>query len=479
MSRVRTWLVLDGPPGPTVLSLVEASGRLARADLGPWPRARLGLGDGGPQFWSSAPGELLQRARARGVTGLSVLSTAPRAVCEALDGLRVLHLGRRYRFDWLGSRESHADEPFARRMLRIVHEEDRNAEGLTHLQAILPAAEEPALPHLFVEPVALELEERVLADVLDPRTPAPSEPLLFLPPSQLEREGSYFEPAALRLRAALRRAAAVADPCACDELWSLLDEPLLRDALLEGGTLRPCARDGEALRFELVLAGAGATPASDYRARFLCDPPERLGLHGPMQELVQRVRDDLVECLGERGTVKRSDARTSWSTEVPHRTGATGAPLGTWHSLERLARLLPPAEGDAFASKVTRPTRALGGRHPDHDGAERLFLAHLFRCPWDPRETERGPDTLWRSVGLTRLAEWLDGGPAPVERVARWREATDWLRLEGTVVEHPWPDGDPELLRLRLLMPRTFPFRRRGLLRLDDEAAQLDLAVLA
>ncbi len=489
----RTWLVMHEPANEALRALFEEAGVLARVDVTPRPRARLGVVDGRVSFWSDDADRFFRRVRrAERVLALTTATAEQRA---RMDGVRIQHAGRQFRIHCVPPLSS----PYAARLLELRFETVAALPDLSGDTLCVGRSNDvdTDLAPLHVDPVELVLSERVLSNMLGDVLRWEACNALFLPPvratdhvhaeqgrddaevdARIDVGIDYFDPQHLALRDAWTAACGArepgADQPAAIRMVRAADHPRLRDVLLDGGCLQLCGDDGEPTRVRISLLGRHGAPLVAYRTRLLMQPPRCTAVRSSGTEaLLGAVRRDLCDLFDGWAEIGQAAMVTEWRVP-PLRSFCSQARIddGNWPPLARLADRLPAAPRARFWRWVLQPAEARTTCHADSDLVERAFLAHLWRCPWSS-DTDGGP---WRTAFYELLQhDWADGRCASIDRVARWGRKTGWPRrwashrqMTSPVVEHRPVDMPADRTTLRLLLPLGTILRTAGMASFDD-----------
>jgi hypothetical protein len=267
----------------------------------------------------------------------------------------------------------------------------------------------------------------------------------------------YFEEGLRKLRSAIAGQLppqTTAEPCAI-AMWRLLDDPLVSWLLGDGASLRIAVGMAGDTRLRLGIPPPSAPGPSSREALCRSEPPGPPWAH----ELAQAVQGDLRELIPLGLEVGVATERLRW--DLPTRLPGAGAGVGsgTWQLLKELRDKLRKREAGAFEDLVTLPASSVSPGREDNDLAERLFIHHLWHCPWSD-SSQGGP---WRRAMVFLLKEELHGAAVtPESRLAGWRDARYRIAWEGDhrVLTHPrFADSDDETF-YRLMMPVGTVFRQ-------------------
>ena len=474
--RSDLWVVLHDRPNATVENLLRLLAPNEDIDLSQRPRAALEWTDVGPRL-EVEDADLLVRSLRR--KELTAMTTLPVEACRELHGQVLVHEAVRYEISWRGADPDFA--PFSRRQIVLRRAGVLGPGGLDRFGCIA-RSESPRGAPLFLRPERLRgLSDEQLGLVFGPDEAWRNANVLFLPPTRGRLEGTYFDAEPRFVRKALRaRLESIwdQDRPTCLRAWTILDDPDVRDVLLDGGHLEMVESNGEPTGLRLVLNASAAKRPDSYRTSFLADPSfeEPTGEFG---ELASSIRGDVAGLSVSLVAERKSDAR-DWSQprqEIPRFAGTHD---GTHKQLESLAGLLDDRASKRFRNEVTAWTvdQQLGR---DNAAAEARYLASYWRDP-----SGRIPaDPAWRdaAVDLVSAAISANAGDVvdPAQRIDAWGRRSGWPRLQRNVastVEHRVTDSDRRRRAWRWSLPLDWVLRTSGTLHLDDPSTRLDEACL-
>ena len=476
----RSWLLLQDSPNEDLEILLKDLGLLARLDLTGRPAVALRLRDG--EAVLSAPdldAFFDQVFENRVVEGFS---TAPVEQLRAMHRKVFFHRARFVQLQCQVDGVSTAAQPYVRRMVRFEYLVS-SVQGdfdtaLTRVEADDFGQSFPIL----IDPLPVDIDDKHIFRVFGQGAISLSGINgVFLPPGRNVGDG-YFSEDHLKLREGLEELPGLNharrdEPCAL-ALWRLVHDPLTRDFLQEGASLHFTHEEGKPTRLRLEIFDSDRNdPVAMYRMRTLLQPETMPG--APWAAAVARsIRSDL-ESLGPEGLAIsiKSGEPTTWKAGVGRSYEASYLAEGSWQRLESLRSELSETElRRRFDELVLWPSRTRGDGGPDHDLAERQFIANYWHCPWSST-TDRGP---WRYAMLELLRNELSGiGSGPEDRVQGWSEdGWPWIERDRSdtmlVVVHRPTTSDSELQLWRLLLPVGAVLKSGGAIRLNDVSARLN-----
>jgi hypothetical protein len=506
-------------PDQTLENILKGIRRFAAIDLRERPRVSLEWKDNMVIVRASDPDALFNRVFSDRPTPVRALSLAPYAAVREFHGKVFQYQGSRYRVQ--GSRSK--DFPYFRRFLELEYLEAGvqldTDEAQTRVERVEPD-ELGGHALLWIDPQLIELDEGEASYLFDytptkPRLGSGMTGAFFLPPvrtaahedlqhvlraeeAQDPNVGSYFSPELVGLRKALLEHASAGrvsrDEPTAVTIARLVDDPLLRDVFLDGGSIRVLGAEGQPTALALNVS-VGRQPGAMYRASALLNPE---GVEGPEwgRALMAVIREDIRNLVEGGLQIRASDPQSgeaagpvTWRLQ-PLRPYRPGGHDGTWRQIQSLAITLnlSPALQQVFEHRVLLPTRERAGENspPDNDLSELLFLHDLWRCAW----SDSFEETAWRHAMLELLRQGFPAADmSPQQRVESWNAAagraseadrfsfsyarsapdhTLLVRYSGT------PD-DGCVLKWRLLLPlgtvinaRTFFLDRAERSRLDS-----------
>jgi hypothetical protein len=462
--------LLGGSPNDAFGALLTELGVFTRIDLSGLPPPAA-LGRDGDRLVLAGPGLGELFAYVREHKKVTAFSLAPAADLKALDGRVFQHQSQHLRVRVVARPEK--DGPYHRRLIQLEHAWVAAPDRLDDRAPAVIEREVAGLPLLFAAPVRVAISqaeaERLFARQGQELAAANG---LVLPATHGQAPANgYHSDDRARAREGLRTAAGLVAPLARESAavaaWRLHDEPLLRDAFLEGAAMHLGGRPGEPTHLRLAVAdGADREATASYRARFFLDPD---GLPGPSwaPAVARAVRAD-VEGLAAGGLrLEPATTAACWSADVPAQSLDPGAPAdGTWQEVERVVKTCPRRADRALAQRlVLNPAWPPKKPRPDHDYVERLFLAN-FAHPG-------GGDALaWRQAWFPALMTALaERRLLPPEEVLADELASGRARLEedGTAcrVSHAPTTSPGELARWGWLLPLGTVLTPDDQLRLD------------
>ena len=448
MSRAafRAYLVLDAQE-PALDGLT--AGLPIEQGLDQRPRAWLDLRDGRPHLVCEDRDKFFQfldrqiwPGRDRYARALSLL---PREQLEQVNG-RAFFFGHKYYTFWT---EPPSDwEPYYRRLVRITVGVEITGD-LTETEVLEPA-ETPADDRdgtaLWLEPVRLEVsDEGRIRGLYNQAAVKSLRRSFLLPPVRtrahpdlkpLDEEpredqvtGTYFSTDLIALRAKIRgllpqmpqpgRSAAL-------RILELVDDPLLRDLLLDGGRITLHGELGQPTRLHLE-SGGGDGPGAEYRRRTLFSPDDAVGPDWA-PAICHALRNDVASLEQEFWDLRPSPEgeRADWSVVSHARSDARGEGRGSLDLILALRnRLATPDDLVKFDENITLPARSGADQeHSDHAQAEKLFTGHVWRLP-DAAALPPATYLAWRAATVEILKDDFGTTPsiAAAVRIARWNEA--------------------------------------------------------
>jgi hypothetical protein len=469
----RTWLLVRDLD-ESLQGWARRASLLDRFEFSGRPLASLGV-DGNDAVLRT-PGKsslfaYLNRMAAPGKPPLRVFATTRGQDLQFLHGKEFFYKGLKYRIVRHGRSATDSD-PYGHRLFAVEHlGADVPRDQQTGQTVVLEERprEESAL---FFDPLPIELSDAGTLELAHDLQPGGADADIsggcFLPPVRASNHPdvaqSYFgsDPAQLRHRL---RASAGIDVQQVDEpvavhLQRLTDEPLLRDLLLDGGSLRVADDEGAATAVHLTVNTAGAGWVAS-RAELV--------LHGRLPgpswavHIAQAIRDDV---RARVTAVLPASDRSQWTLDSEASNNMVPW-KGSWH---RLARSVLPAleksrgdTGEFFRTNILDPALSYHTETFDHYLSETLFIAYAWRCPWAASGADQ---KAWRRATLDLLDREFDGRhPSAHERVREWNDEARQVaprRMAFVADAAPPPHmrvrytGDPddeEVLYRRLLLP--------------------------
>ena len=464
----RTWLVIERPD-QTLENILKALNCYAKVDLAERPRLSLEWRNGAVLLRTNEPEVLFRRVFADRPKPVRAVSIAPHNQIRLFAGKVFQYKGSRYRLRSVPP----TDSPYYRRFIEIEFLEPGIQPDSNEAQTVIEVEQADAISQnslLWIDPQLIELEDRQVSYLFD-FTPTKRcltsdvTGAFFLPPirsrkhpdlvrlpdldEQDSRDGSYFSSDLVRLREELHKWEETGvrnpDQATAVRIWQVLNEPLLRDLLLDGGGIRVTNEEGRPTSLILNLH-EGHPPGARYRARAILDPG---GVDGPVwsHALLKTIREDIEGLVPEGWQIERSGAspddavqqedetvrpsKRDWDEPVnwrihPFRPYRPGGYDGTWYQFRKLREKIAgsPEASHTLEERVLLPTRerADADSPPDNDLAEQLFVHYAWRCPWSGQ-----PDEIsWRYAMLEILRDELLGhSPMAEFRVDRWNEHSD------------------------------------------------------
>lgn len=400
---------------------------------------------------------------------LRAFSSAPYAQLPVFAGKRFFYLGQTFLLRPEGASTGVDSHPYQHRVFRV---EGGGADAL--LSGEIHVKEAKPLPDalLFLDPVPLSLTVSQACDLffgLPSGAYASIKGAFFLPPV---REVSsvpayYYSREMLRLRRAVRAAAGVenrrSDEPTATRLQRLADDPIVRDVLMDGGSLRLIGDEGRPTQIQVEIWQKG-DPVVEARAKCMLDG----ALPGPewAQPVCRAIRADL-----ERVVEPAAIQAATYSEPVQWQIAEPPSPNpvkveGSWHFFQRTMKAqlekTDAATAESLQEVVLIPASSAIERTFDHSMAERMFMSAAWRCPWSASEPERDG---WHRALLELMHDELSGQrKLPEQRVSDWNrsrsgEARSIEYLIQNDSQSHWHvrySGDPresEVLSNRLLLP--------------------------
>jgi hypothetical protein len=448
--------------------LLSRRGQLQRHNLDPRPRVTLGMCNGDVVLGPENSKEFFDQVRSSALSGrpLRVFSTAPGDQVAQFAGNTFIKDALFYDLRPLSpSRDAERPNPFQYRLFEIA---PRDAGGVPNIDRTA-VVEGGHGPKLYVDPLDLSFDSDAI-DQLFGNAAAAARAVQgwFLPPVRTRASG-YFRPECAGVRRALqgriRGDVESSLPTVC-AAWQLVDEDLIRDLLMDGGSVEVLDHPTEATRLRLCCHAGSGTWAR-YRADFFTSP-ERISTSPEFVTLAKNIRQDLERLSPGLEVDTRPDALDWDSVELDPFT-PDAIPLGSWQRIDSLRALLGPAQADMLYRDVLLPSAARVGTTPDHDMAERLFVEQYWRCPW----ATGAPPGPWRAavMALVRNAPRFGFDARDLARgyseIAPGDVTPDGPRWR---VAHQWTSPG-RTLEWRLLLPLGSIFQPRGTIRFDRGAA--------
>jgi hypothetical protein len=502
----QSWLI----PGPEPIreglegGLRETFSLSDNVKFDPRPTASLDLHDGRwalrterrDAFFQEL-GRLLKAADDRGVLAISF---APIEQLRKLGLGQLKHDTRRYLVTWEGDTLAPGGDPYARRLVRITRAGSSIAKSLLETQ--IANLDEPGASLLILDPIRVEIEEDDAAGIEDGLESDGR--LWMLPPVRGRRhpfrrrpnreaypdEGptTYFSDEEQSCRLAVRGTLAAVAPSETEptaiSLGRMVDDPLLRDILMEGGAVRVTAGADRRTGLALDLC-VSPSPMAAVRAAFLrseSPPPPPWA-----NELAVQVRRDL-ETLFPDHPIQAVESPVDWRLPEPTvAQGLVNQPWG-WAVLERLrdqVALEDEMAGRHLYANVLQPTNV--GAQYNNDRALELYLARFWRQPWSeasPAWRHAYRDVHWKAFGPPDLS--TPTPETPEVRRALLGDVEQWARVfsHTLVGQAPArirfrgaPDAD-QMLHWRLVYPLGTAFEAQTLVLDGGERSRLDAGYL-
>lgn len=247
---------------------------------------------------------------------------------------------------------------------------------------------------LYLEPSLLEIDTEEHLNALHGVCTREKSDVMLLPPWRLrfwkDDDKSYFNRKSSAVRRQMQqkmiRSAAQPDDIPFGfTVWRLMDDPLFRDLLFEGGSMTIEKEDGKAneivchlnehFAFEPILgAWRREYVSAAYKANY-----------GPQWQpnLVRAVEGDYRSPLKNVNVqVDRSEILMDWNIVVPEVQQGPSPKKGMYQFMEHFKReCLGKLESVTFFETVLRPA-IRGEQNPNHNLVEQNFIANFCRCPW-------------------------------------------------------------------------------------------------
>jgi hypothetical protein len=349
-------------------------------------------------------------------------------------------------------------DPAYRRRLVVLRMGTPNQEFEPILELDPPAAAEP----LVINPQLFELEETEAQNLFRVCSKVALPDAFLLPPTVSEAApDSYFseeeqEHPRLEVRQELRRIAdsdlpSPEEPCLMS-LWRVCDEPLLKDFLVEGGSLEITGPESGPTLTQLHLHTSH--PISEYRMRLMLEPES---LPGPdwVPGLARSLREDVETLLPGGLSIQVTSSTRDWTIGPTLRSEQPpGDIVGNWHRLDQISKSVARVELQNYLhGRVLWPSR-----ERNHDMAERLFLSNFFRCPSRDAMVQEA----WRlalCADLLRTGSEFSGQRLTVKRRLELWTSAGWPRLSRPLDRGPWilqhlsSDGPVDVMKWRYLLP--------------------------
>ncbi len=472
----QAWLLIQDPPNPDLVNLVTQLGLFAKLDLTARPSVTLSLRDGCGVLTTADPDALFDLIWQKHLQSECVLgfSAAPLQDLIDLHGRTFFRKARYARLSCYAAGDGSLSDPYYRRLVKFEYEQAApHGSSATPTTSVITEAPHDDYP-LILNPQPLPMSATNVAMVFGSGALALQDINgVVLPPTRSPDETSYLAAPYHDVRKALSESLNLTKPNPCEpamvSVWRLIDDPLLQDLLLDGGSLRLSEGDRQPTAARMEIRGTSEEPASIYRAGVFLDPPHMPGPPWATQ-VALALQADLQRTVSGGLHLCSALEPTNWNLGPLRPWQSGGSDDGTWGDVERLKDILPSqyqSERALVEGNVLNPSRrrAYSGtteNFPDNDLCERAFVSRFWRCPWSA-STEGGP---WRYALLDLLlTDWRTGPVTPEQRVRTW-SSDRWLQLDKAgqpwVLEHPLTVGSSELLRWRLLLPLGVVFRKHG-----------------
>ena len=491
-----TWLLIPGGVTPDDDPALRVANELGarRGDLGRRPNISLRLEGERPRMVAATQNDaeilLTMIARARDST-LSVFSLLSVQHLRHLHERRIHHAGEVFTVEW--SRE-YSLGPYCRRLLHI---------GKRELSAVNPALDSLIINNtlydtcikqcgsLFLAPVRIEFDSRQLSIFGELDALMAESRCVFLPPVRacFDNESYYWDErvkARQQIQKTVHKLQTIRYEPLALKAWRILDDPLIRDFVTEGAVIRP---NVDCVTSALVLSlrpAPSRSPAAHYRQSFFGRLEDDYLPEGS-DSLKSNIRRCFLSDLEQMGIVlqhRESELVADMDDIIPSqpsRKDREGDLEGSFDDIRWLwSRITEEgaSESSLFRgllneSNTIDPTLYA----PDHALVEKLFIAHLWRCPWS-NTTEMNA---WRRTLLELLHAWRTNKVFdPITFNFQPDRMIEWPRLdvEGTTVEfthlpHSKRDSDNFTYWL-LLLPEGTIIREGGVFVLDDPEIRLD-----
>jgi hypothetical protein len=469
------WLLVQENPNGDLVNIVRDLGLYSVLDLRERPRTTLRLVGDRPALESTDVEAFFEWISG----GRAVLAFTEARIGDVrrFHNRKFFHRGRWFRMTCDAGRSAADRDPYARRILRFEQVTAALQEDVESADTDIRKSPEPAGPALYLEPLSLALSPRTFDPILRENARALSGVnAVFLPPTRSDWPGTYFDRELLEVRDAIRSVAGIDQqepaPATALSAWTLADDPLFRDLLMEGGALEAVPDDRSRTRLRLRLGGS-SDPLSEFRRRWLSGQGSGYG-----SAISATLADDLVTAAFPGMLLSQEPAAVDWGLATIKRIDVGAPEAGMFNELLGVRDALPLKNlRTVVDEKALFQARGHNGR-PNHDFVERLFLHHFFRCPWSD-STDQGP---WR-LAFVELVGELAGKPvAAQQRVEQWNAFASFALTDDKtgptlMLHHPGGMSDQDLLELRLQLPLGTIFRRRGTLHLQDTVPRADSVI--
>jgi hypothetical protein len=406
MSRYRTWILRDGPLDEnTSNNLAELGYDTEQPSNGYCSLFVSAPQNGYPQIEFATRRDL--ESFSNRVIGLDsnvidVFCCAPAEELRRVDGMRFQIGLKQFTFAMPKGEDVEKYGPYSGRILRI--RTDR-APAMSFALSERNVRTKSPNPPAFIEPQALEIDDTHLLGLCSEEGLALNRMSVgLLPPVRLELDETYFGEKHCQMRLAMWRIVvrrlqeAKAPAPTLVDLWRLCDVARYREFLLDGGTLEISSEDDHETKIVLRIAESPLGDSNDpervlawWRFPIGRKTVNRQRLPGPawMQAVTVCLKDELEFGLGTSRVVLSSGKPASewrFSGEDVSRD-PTFVEDAFWKRLQALGD--DPEMSGEPRSTLFRCVLAPSGPRPGqpaNDGTtERLFLYHVWRCPWpDP-----------------------------------------------------------------------------------------------
>ncbi len=482
--QYRAWLLFQRPPNDELEFLLTDLGLYARLDLTERPPASIRMRGDEAILSSEDPDYFFEHVFEH--KSVPAFCTAPVEELRQMDSKVFFHRARYVRLHCNPDRVPTDREPYYRRWVRFEYMTSALQGDFDTSLTRVEKSKDADGHVLFLNPVPIDItEDRVHRLFGDHARALGGINGLFLPPTRRDLEGTYFEDDLVRMRDLIARrlkleSSILGEPTAL-VLWRLEHDPFLRDFLLEGGLLDfSCAESQPTFLLLEVSRETGGDPVAAYRALFALEPAQ---VPGPSwaSKVATALAGDLrsLEDSGVDVRARRRPAEAGMMLPAERGYQASALPEGSWQRFYEYEKGIHGKDDRIkFHERVLWPSRARGSTPPDHDLAERLFIANYWRSPWSPSR-DRGA---WRYAMLDLLRWELVGLKAtPSARVESWgvmEEGWPWIEKGSSdtmplVVHRPDMDRD-ELRQWRLLLPVGSVLKEGGTIRLNDVLSRLN-----
>ncbi len=426
---------------------------------------------------------------------VSAFSVAPLSELRKLDGawIRGAHM-HLYRVHCRASDFTISmGDPYSHRFVEIILETTAPEGRFGRVRGIKNTDEFES--NLYFDPIALNMDEETTKYLVSCDADLLSEVnAYFLPPIRVEvdsgqeiddtSETSYFAPVWVDLRRQIFSKLGLDKPKDSDPaivtLCRMVDFPLLRDILLDGGTIYLIAENTKPTRWGLKFSCKDII--ADYRASTFLGLRKHI-IPGWSDTVQRRIGECLQEDLRSLAPFSVPPVTSSgiidWTIPKVQKSGTRAVAWdGSYTLIVDLGDQLDSDEHRSlFQRFITWPAAPLPDEPPDHDLAERNLISKLFRCPWirQPGPPWTSADEDWGKAWTDAIRELLffefAGNALTLEeRLENWSYLNCRLvrTPDGTTIHHSYNAQPREVLAMRLLAPLGTVFRADHTVVLDD-----------